>query len=211
VTAWSVESAAAALLEAEAERAAREPLTGEWPELDEELGYRIQDAALRQRLARGETLAGVKLGLTSRSKQRQMNVSAPLVAWLTDAMVLPAGAPVPQDRFIHPRAEPEIVFVMAERLAGPGLTAARAMAAVGRVHAGVEIIDSRYRDFRFTLADVIADNALALAANELASRGLAIEAGQVVLTGGMTDAVPVPRGAAVAFHFTTLGSIHLSG
>ena len=53
--------------------------------------------------------------------------------------------------------------------------------------------------------------ALALAANDLAKRGLAIEAGQVVLTGGMTDAVFAAPGARIAFHFTNLGSIHISG
>ncbi|WSE35311.1 fumarylacetoacetate hydrolase family protein [Amycolatopsis rhabdoformis] len=234
-------------------------MTDEWPELDLRAAYEVQDETLRRRLARGEHLVGVKLGLTSRAKQQRMNIDSPLVAWLTDAMVLPAGEPVPQARLIHPRVEPELVFVMRERLAGPGITAARALAAVERVHAGAEVIDSRYRDFRFTLPDVVADNAssaafavggrgvrpedldlaleavlvevdgrvvdsatgaavqghpgeaLALAANDLARRGLAIEAGQLVLTGGMTDAVAAPPGARIAFHFSNLGSIHLSG
>jgi 2-oxo-3-hexenedioate decarboxylase len=53
--------------------------------------------------------------------------------------------------------------------------------------------------------------ALALAANELAKRGLAIEAGWIVLTGGMTDAVYSPPGSSVACHFTNLGSIFISG
>jgi 2-oxo-3-hexenedioate decarboxylase len=57
-------------------------------------------------VGRGERLVGVKLGLTSRAKQQRMGISSPLVAWLTDAMVLPADAPVPRDRLIHPRAEP---------------------------------------------------------------------------------------------------------
>jgi 2-keto-4-pentenoate hydratase len=60
--------------------------------------YAVQDETLRRRLARGERLVGVKLGLTSRAKQQRMNISSPLVAWLTDAMVLPAGAPVPRGR-----------------------------------------------------------------------------------------------------------------
>jgi hypothetical protein len=57
------------------------------------------------------------------------------------------------------RAEPEIVFLMGTRLAGPGVTAATALAAVTAVYGGIEVIDSRYRDFRFTLPDVVADNA----------------------------------------------------
>jgi len=258
-TAWTVERAAGELLAAEDARTDRLPLTDEWPQLDLDTAYQVQDETLRRRLGRGETLVGVKLGLTSRAKQTRMNVTSPLVAWLTDAMVLPAGDPVPQEALIHPRVEPEIVFVMKDRLAGPGVTAAQALAAIDRVFAGAEVIDSRYRDFRFTLPDVVADNAssgafvlgsvglrpeqldlaleavlvevdgaivdsatgaavqgnpaeaLALAANDLARRGLAIEAGQVVLTGGLTDAVFAPRGARIAFHFTHLGSIHLSG
>ncbi|AWS43383.1 2-keto-4-pentenoate hydratase [Streptosporangium sp. 'caverna'] len=256
---WTVDRAATTLLACEDERTDREPITDQWPDLDLRTAYEIQDETLRRRLARGEHLVGVKLGLTSRAKQERMNISSPLVAWLTDAMVLPAGAPVPGARLIHPRVEPEIVFLMRERLAGPGVTAAQALAAVDRVYAGAEVIDSRYRDFRFTLPDVVADNAssgaflvgavglrpeqldltleavlvevdgrvvdsatgaavqgnpaeaLALAANDLARRGLAIEPGQLVLTGGMTDAVPAPAGARIAFHFSSLGSIHLSG
>jgi 2-oxo-3-hexenedioate decarboxylase len=259
VSAWTIDRAATALLEAEANRIDRAPLTDEWTDLDLQTAYAIQDETLRRREERGETLVGLKLGLTSRAKQQRMKVASPLVAWLTDAMVLPAGDPVPQTSLIHPRVEPEIVFVMKDRLAGPGVTAARALAAVDRVYAGAEVIDSRYRDFRFTLPDVVADNAssgvfvvgsiglkpeqldlaleavlvevdgavvdsatgaavqgnpaeaLALAANDLAKRGLAIEAGQVVLTGGMTDAVFAPPGATISFHFTHLGSIQISG
>ncbi|BCB89501.1 2-keto-4-pentenoate hydratase [Phytohabitans suffuscus] len=256
---WDVERAAATLLDAERDRTARGPLSEEWPELDLATAYRVQDTALDRRVAGGDRVVGVKLGLTSRAKQRRMNVASPLTAWLTDAMALPAGAPVPGGRFIHPRVEPEIAFVLGEPLAGPGVTAARALAAVARVHAGLEVIDSRYADFAFTLPDVVADNAssgayvtgpvglppealdlsleacllevdgqvvdsatgaavqghpaeaLAFAANVLGERGLAIEAGWVVLTGGMTDAVPLRPGGQVAAHFTHLGSIQLVG
>ena len=257
VSEWTVDRAASVLLEAEAAGTDRPPITDEWPGLDLATGYAVQDETLRRRLARGERLVGVKLGLTSRAKQQRMGIASPLVAWLTDAMVLPAGAPVPRERLIHPRAEPEIVFVMGSRLAGPGVTAATALAAVESVYGGLEVIDSRYRDFRFTLPDVVADNAssgcfvtgpvaaspvaldlgleacllelngqvvdsatgaavqghpaeaLALAANDLGRRGLAIEPGWIVLTGGMTDAVAVPAGAVLAAHFTHLGSLFL--
>lgn len=153
------ESLASQLLQAEADRVACDPLTDADPVLSLELAYRIQDEALSQRIERGETITGIKLGLTSPAKQAQMGVTAPLTAWLTDAMVLPLGAPLPLDRLIHPRIEPEITFVMGRRLEGPGVTAAAALAAVDCVYASVEVIDSRYRDFRFTLPDVIADNA----------------------------------------------------
>ncbi len=259
MTTWTIESVADELLACEAERRDRTRFTDEWPELDVATGYRIQDLTLQRRLARGERLIGVKLGLTSRAKQERMGVAMPFVAWLTDAMLLPTGLPVPQDRLIHPRVEPEIVFTMGSRLAGPGVGPTEALAAVDRVYAGAEVIDSRYADFRFRAGDVVADNAssgafvtgsvglapegldlalegvlvevdgavvdsatgaavlghpaeaLALAANELATRGLAIEAGWVVLTGGMTDAVYAPPGSSVACHFTHLGSVYLNG
>ncbi|MGW0022331.1 2-keto-4-pentenoate hydratase [Rhodococcus sp. NPDC003382] len=252
-----IDTLADLLLRAESERTDRAPLTDEYPELDIETAYRVQDEMLSRRVERGENVVGVKLGLTSVAKQRQMGVSAPLTAWLTDAMALPPGAPLPQDRLIHPRIEPEITFVMKRRLVGPGVTAATALAAVDRVYAGLEVIDSRFADFRFTLPDVIADNAssayfttgsvgvdpaglhlpleacllesdgrvvdvgvgasvqghpaqaLALAANSLAERGHAIEAGWIVMTGGMTDAVAAPAGTTISAQFTHLGSVGL--
>jgi 2-oxo-3-hexenedioate decarboxylase len=254
---WTPETVAAELLRCEDQRIQRPPFSDEWPELDLDTGYEIQDLTLEARLARGERLVGVKLGLTSRAKQRRMGVDVPFVAWLTDAMMLPAGEPVPQHRLIHPRVEPEIVFLMGERLEGPEVDTARAMSAVESVWAGVEVIDSRYQDFRFTAGDVAADNAssaafvtgsvslpperldlsmeavlvevdgtvvdsatgaavqghpgaaLALAANELARRGRAVEAGWIVLTGGMTDAVPATPGMSAAMRFTHLGSVHI--
>ncbi|HNP56599.1 MAG TPA: 4-oxalocrotonate decarboxylase [Gordonia sp. (in: high G+C Gram-positive bacteria)] len=256
---WNAARVADTLLSCERGRTPRTSIAAEWPGLDLHTAYIAQDIALADRRSNGEVVTGVKLGLTSRAKQQQMGVDEPSVAWLTDAMVLPAGLPVPADRLIHPRAEPEIAFVMGRRLAGPGVTAATALAAVDVILGAIEIIDSRYSGFKFTLADAVADNnssgvyvtggiarraadvdlpleaclleidghvvdsatgsavlgnpaeALAFAANTLAARGHAIEAGWIVLTGGMTDAVAVERGARVAAHFTTLGSITLAG
>jgi 2-oxo-3-hexenedioate decarboxylase len=258
-TGWDIDRAATVLLACEDERVDRGPITAQWPELDLATAYEVQSETLRRRQARGERIVGVKLGLTSRAKQKRMGIDVPLTAWLTDAMVLPAGEPVPQSELIHPRVEPELVFVLGERLEGPGVTAAQALSAVELVYGGAEIIDSRYRDFTFTLPDVIADNAssgayvtgpvglrpdeldlsleavmlevdgaivdsatgaavqghpaqaLALAVNDLGRRGVALEAGWVVLTGGMTDAVFAPPGTTVGCHFTNLGSVYLNG
>ncbi|MEJ2579060.1 MAG: 4-oxalocrotonate decarboxylase [Kineosporiaceae bacterium] len=159
MTGWDVARAATELLAREDGRTDGDRITDAWPGLDLATAYAVQDETLRRRLDRGERLIGVKLGLTSRAKQKRMGIDTPLTAWLTDAMVLPAGEPVPQHRLIHPRVEPELVFVLGERLAGPGVSAARALRAVAAVHGGVEIIDSRFRDFSFALPDVVADNA----------------------------------------------------
>ena len=101
----------------------------------------------------------MKLGLTSEAKQKRMGVYAPFVEWLTDDMIRNEGDPVPQAKLIHPRIEPEIIFVMKDRLAGPGVSRESAMAAVGTVSASAEVIDSRYRNFHFRAGDVVADNA----------------------------------------------------
>ncbi len=76
-------------------------------------------------------------------------------------MSLPVGAPLVTGELIHPRVESEIVFVIGEPLVGPGVTAARALQSVERVCAGLEIIDNRFTEFRFTLPDAVADNASA--------------------------------------------------
>lgn len=253
-----VDSAARELLEAEQRAAARDPLSDSWPELDVATGYRVQDRTLELRRERGEVVVGVKLGFTSRAKQAQMGIDEPISAWLTDAMALPASGRIPTDALIHARAEPELAFVLGRRLRGPGVTSAAALAAVERVHAAVEIIDSRYEQFRFTLADVVADNAssagfllgaagrrpealdlsleacllevdgtvvasatgaavmgdpaqaLAECANALARRGHGLEPGWIVLTGGLTEAVPIQGGATVRAAFTNLGNVTFS-
>ncbi len=120
--------------------------------------YAIQAAVLEMRLARGDRLAGAKLGLTSEAKQQQMGVSEPVYGWVTESSVLGADGRVALGELIHPRAEPEIVFVLAEDLAGPGVTAGDVVDATDRVVGGIEVIDSRYEAFSFTLTDVVADN-----------------------------------------------------
>lgn len=255
--AMTVAEAAGILLDAESSGSEIAPLTDRWHDLDIATAYEVQAETLRRRLARGEHVVGVKLGLTSVAKQRTMGIDRPILAWLTDAMVLSAGEQMSAG-LIHPRVEPEIVFVLAHRLAGPGVTAAQALSAVGSVCAGFEVIDSRFAGFRFKLPDVVADNAssaqlvlgpisvtpgaldlsleaclfsvngevidsatgaavqghpaqaLALAANTLAERGIALQAGWIVLTGGMTDAAPMPPGNSAVAEFTHLGMIALS-
>ena len=126
-------------------------------ELSVDDAYAIQAALLDLRLARGEIVVGAKLGLTSVAKQQQMGVDEPVYGWVTDRSVLPTDE-VPLDALIHPRVEPELVFRMAEDLSGPDVTAHDVLDATGTVLGGIEIIDSRYEAFSFTLPDVIADN-----------------------------------------------------
>jgi 2-oxo-3-hexenedioate decarboxylase len=119
--------------------------------------YRIQRASIERRSARGERVIGIKLGFTSRAKMIQMGVDSLIWGWLTDAMLEEDGAPVDLGRMIHPRVEPEVCFLTGRDISAP-LTALEAAGYLDGVAPAMEIIDSRYRNFRFTLEDVVADN-----------------------------------------------------
>ena len=80
--------------------------------------YRIQDALIARRLVTGDSLAGAKLGLTSKAKQEQMGVSEPAYGWVTASAVLPERADVRIGELIHPRVEPEFVFLMGQDVFG---------------------------------------------------------------------------------------------
>lgn len=119
--------------------------------------YQVQALSLARRYARGERRIGVKMGLTSRAKMVQVGVSDVVWGRLTDAMREEEGGAVSMARYIHPRVEPEIAFLMKAPLAG-NVSALEAMNAVEAVAPALEIIDSRYKAFKFDVGDVIADN-----------------------------------------------------
>lgn len=119
--------------------------------------YAIQALSMQHRYARGEKRVGIKMGLTSRAKMVQVGVSDMIWGRLTDAMREEEGGTVSISRFVHPRVEPEIAFLMKAPLAGE-VSALEAMAAVQAVAPALEIIDSRYKAFKFDVGDVIADN-----------------------------------------------------
>ncbi len=122
-----------------------------------EEGYSIQAAAFARRLNRGERQVGVKMGFTSRAKMVQMGIDDMIWGRLSDAMLVEDGGGIDWSRYVHPRVEPEIAFLLGRPLDGP-VSAAEALAAVEAVAPAMEIIDSRYRNFKFSLADVVADN-----------------------------------------------------
>ena len=244
---------AARLAKAVAGRTPIAPLSDEMPGLDVDAGYAIQALA---REAAGP-LAGWKLGVTSRAKQAQVGIDSPVRGFLAGANALDLGEPLASGELIQPRAEPEIVFIMSRDLSGPDVTGADVLTATASVATGIEILDSRYLDYRFTMPDVIADNtsagrflvgspvpldgidlrlvgvvlehngevvataagaaalghpaaAVAWLVRSLAAAGEGLLAGQVVLSGGLTAAVPVrPRDVVVA-SIDRLGSVELA-
>lgn len=120
--------------------------------------YEVQRQSIDRRLARGERRNGMKMGFTSRAKMIQMGLDDLIWGRLTDAMVVEDGEEISLANYVHPRVEPEIAFLLKRPLTFP-CKAADALAAVDGVAPAMEIIDSRYRNFKFSLEDVIADNA----------------------------------------------------
>jgi 2-oxo-3-hexenedioate decarboxylase len=248
-----VSELAARLAKAVADRTAIAPLSDEAPGLDAAAGYAVQAVAREQ----AGPLAGWKLGVTSRAKQAQVGVHEPVRGFLASANALDLGEPLVTGELIQPRAEPEIVFIMGRDLSGPSVTAADVLAATSRVAVGIEILDSRFLDYRFTMPDVIADNtsagrfivgtpvppdgidlrlagvvlehngdvvataagaaalghpaaSVAWLVRSLAAEGEGLTAGQVILSGGLTAAVPVRPGDVVVASIDRLGTIELA-
>ncbi|MSQ70630.1 MAG: 4-oxalocrotonate decarboxylase [Betaproteobacteria bacterium] len=124
--------------------------------LDE--AYEVQKQSIGLRLSRGEKRIGVKMGFTSRAKCIQMGLSDLIWGRLTSGMVVEDGGPLSLARYVHPRVEPEVAFLLKSELAG-NITPLQALSAVEAIAPAMEIIDSRYENFKFSLSDVVADNA----------------------------------------------------
>ncbi|MFG2057148.1 2-keto-4-pentenoate hydratase [Micromonospora sp. NPDC048930] len=130
--------------------------------LDVDAAYAVQTALVQRRLDRGERLVGLKMGLTSKAKMAQVGVDEVIWGRLTDAMRVPDGGTVDVADFIHPRVEPEVAFLL-DRLPEPGEPVGAFTDAVRAVAPAIELIDSRYANFTFSLPDVVADNTSAAA------------------------------------------------
>ena len=133
-------------------------ITDEHPQMDFDDAYAIQDRILAAKLKGGARVAGYKAGLTSHAKMRQMGVTDPVFGFLVDEFTVADGGEVRVSELIHPKVEPEIVFVLKHALKGPGCHIGAVLAATDFVLPGIEVIDSRYRDFKFDLKSVVADN-----------------------------------------------------
>lgn len=124
---------------------------------NEEESYAIQAASIERRYARGEKFVGLKMGFTSYAKMEQMGVHDMIWGRLTDDMLIQNGSTISFSKFIHPRAEPELCFKVKKAI-DKVLTMDDVPEYIEGVAAAIEIIDSRYQNFKFSLEDVIADN-----------------------------------------------------
>lgn len=172
-------------------------LTDTLPSLTVDDAYAVQALSVARRRARGERRVGFKMGLTSRAKMAQVGVSEVIWGRLTDAMRLVEGGELHRSRYVHPRVEPEIAYILKKPLEGE-VSAAEALAALEAVAPAVEIIDSRYRDFKFALPDVVADNSSssgfyvgswASPSTDVANLGILMEVGGRPVQIGSTAAI----------------------
>ena len=120
--------------------------------------YAIQAGWVAHKLAAGAQRIGHKIGFTSRSVQRLLQIEQPGFGVLLNNMLLDNGRDVPLARFIQPRVEVELLFVMKQRLAGPNPTLSQALLAIDHVVPALEIIDARVGPAP-SAADIVADNA----------------------------------------------------
>ena len=160
-----IRAAAEQLFKAEAKRSQIDILSLEHPDMDMDDAYAIQSALVDRKQASGRSIIGWKIGLTSKAMQYALNIDIPDSGILFDDMAFENGAHVPAGRFIQPRVEAEIAFVMSDDIAGAEVSGQDIIAATDYVAPSLEILDTRIKRIdpatgkTRTVFDTIADNA----------------------------------------------------
>ncbi|ANW62719.1 2-keto-4-pentenoate hydratase [Mycobacterium sp. djl-10] len=150
---------AADLAEAERSRVPIDPLTAAYPDIDVVDAYEIQLINIRSRVAEGARVVGHKVGLSSEAMQKMMGVDEPDYGHLLAEMQVFEDVPVASSRFLYPRVEVEVGFILADDLPGAGCTEDDVLAATAAFAPSIELIDTRIKDWKIALCDTIADNA----------------------------------------------------
>jgi 2-oxo-3-hexenedioate decarboxylase len=149
---------ASALHDARLNRAPLEQISKEIENFSRSDAYSIQERGIELREEMGETLIGMKMGLTSEAKRKQMDLDSPLYGALTKEMEITNGGDYELAPQIHPKIEPEVAFLIGSELSGSP-TRDEVLAATKSICACMEILDSRYEQFKyFSMEDVISDN-----------------------------------------------------
>jgi 2-keto-4-pentenoate hydratase len=251
-------AAALELRTAEATRVAVEPLIQTRPGLDVDDSYRIQLINIGLRVDAGASIVGHKVGLSSEAMQKMMGVDEPDYGHLLSDMALTEAAPADASRWLLPRVEPEVGFILGADLPGEDCTEDDVLEATEAVTAALELIDSRIVDWRIGLVDTIADNAssagfilggarvkpadvdlrdipvtmyrnddevgvgrsdavlgnpvtsVAWLARKVASFGVRLKAGHIILPGSCTRAVDARPGDVFRGEFGPLGPVTLT-
>lgn len=248
----TISDLAARLDEARRSRTPTTRLTDDHPGLTEADAYAIADHGVALRVAVGERVVGAKLGFTSAAMREAMGVDSPNYGWLTDPMIVSDGR-VSLGELIHPKAEPEIAFVLGEDLEGAAVSAQDVLSATAHVLPVIEVVDSRFVGFRFRALDNTSDNSsagmvvlgsrvtgpafdlsrvgvvvtvngelfqtssgaaalghpaasVAWLVRMLAKSGRGLEAGHLIISGGLTGPVDLVAGTSVFVEIDRLGS-----
>ncbi|WP_330228139.1 2-keto-4-pentenoate hydratase [Nocardia sp. NBC_00508] len=242
---------------AERERVPIDPLIARYPDIDVVDAYEIQLINIRRRLDSGARVVGHKVGLSSKAMQRMMGVDEPDYGHLLAEMEVYEDVPVEAGRYLFPRVEVEVGFVLGADLPGAKCTEEDVLAATVAFAPAIELIDSRIKDWNIGLADTISDNAssagfvlgaqrvapadvdvkaidavltrngevvaegrsdavlgdpviaVAWLARKVASFGVRLKAGDIVLPGSCTRAIDARPGDAFNAEFAGLGSVRL--
>jgi 2-keto-4-pentenoate hydratase len=201
---------AADLAQAERSREPIAPLKAAYPDMDVVDAYEIQLINIRQRVAEGARVLGHKVGLSSKVMQQMMGVDEPDYGHLLDEMQVFEDAPVKHGRYLYPRVEVEVGFILSADLPGAGCTEDDVLAATEALVPSIELIDTRIKDWKITICDTIADNAssagFVLGAARVSPRELDVKSIDAVLTRngevvteGRSDAVLGNPATAVAW------------
>jgi len=152
------QQAAQALYDAEISRKVIPQVSRTYPEMELADSYDVQRRWAELHIAQGARVIGHKIGLTSRAMQLASKIEEPDYGHLLDGMMFRDGQRIPANRFIKPRLEVELAFILGEDLAGPGVQIYDVMRATAYVQPALEIIDYRTEVPR-AITDTIADNA----------------------------------------------------
>ena len=150
---------AADLAQAERSREPIRPLAAAHPQIDVIDAYEIQLINIRQRVAEGARVVGHKVGLSSLAMQQMMGVDEPDYGHLLDEMQVFEDRPVKAAKYLYPRVEVEVGFILADDLPGAGCTEDDVLKATAALVPAIELIDTRITDWKIALCDTIADNA----------------------------------------------------
>jgi len=242
---------------AERDRVGIEPLIARHPDIDVVDAYEIQLINIRRKLDNGAKVVGHKVGLSSLAMQQMMGVDEPDYGHLLADMEVFEDVAVETSRYLIPRVEVEVGFILGADLPGAECTEADVLAATVAYAPSIELIDSRIKDWRIGLADTISDNAssagfvlgaarvapkdldikaidavltrngeviaegrsdavlgdpviaVAWLARKVASFGVRLKAGDIVLPGSCTRAIDARAGDSFHAEFAGLGSVRL--
>jgi 2-oxo-hept-3-ene-1,7-dioate hydratase len=142
-----IRSLAKQLYDARKNRTALRHFSTANPGMNIQDGYAIQREWVNLEIADGRVVRGRKIGLTSRAMQLSSQITEPDYAPLMDDMFFETGMDIPIDRFIAPRVEVELAFVLGKALRGPGVTLFQVLQATDYVMPALEIIDARIEQF----------------------------------------------------------------